>query len=36
VDIGTLADSWRGEPGTPVYVQPYFPGQPPEGVSQDA
>ncbi len=30
VDIGTLADSWRSEPGTPVYVQPYFPqGQPP-------
>ncbi|MDP4502461.1 NADPH-dependent F420 reductase [Nonomuraea turcica] len=35
VDIGTLADSWRSEPGTPVYVQPYFPGRPPEGVSQD-
>ncbi|MGW7259578.1 NADPH-dependent F420 reductase [Streptomyces sp. NPDC054834] len=23
VDIGTLADSWRCEPRTPVYVQPY-------------
>ena len=35
VDIGTLADSWRSEPGTPVYVQPYFPAQPPEGVSRE-
>jgi 8-hydroxy-5-deazaflavin:NADPH oxidoreductase len=35
VDIGTLADSWRSEPGTPVYVQPYFPGQRPEGLSQE-
>jgi predicted dinucleotide-binding enzyme len=35
VDIGTLAESWRGEPGTPVYVQPYFPGQLPEGLSQE-
>ena len=31
-DIGTLADSWRSEPGTPVYCLPYFPGQAPEGV----
>ncbi|MFJ9706486.1 NADPH-dependent F420 reductase [Streptomyces sp. NPDC101234] len=36
VDIGTLADSWRSQPGTPVYVTPYFPGQPPWGVSQEA
>ncbi|MEV1243198.1 NADPH-dependent F420 reductase [Nonomuraea sp. NPDC050022] len=35
VDAGSLADSWRVEPGTPVYVQPYFPGQMPEGVGQD-
>ncbi|MEW1721087.1 NADPH-dependent F420 reductase [Streptomyces sp. NPDC093109] len=35
VDIGTLADSWRSEPETPVYVQPYFPGQPPEGAGQE-
>ncbi|MFF3851290.1 NADPH-dependent F420 reductase [Streptomyces sp. NPDC002328] len=28
VDTGTLADSWRSEPGTPVYVQPYLPAQP--------
>ncbi|HEY6796398.1 MAG TPA: NAD(P)-binding domain-containing protein [Kineosporiaceae bacterium] len=33
VDIGTLADSWRSEPETPVYVQPYLPGQPPEELS---
>jgi predicted dinucleotide-binding enzyme len=32
-DIGTLDDSWRSEPGTPVYCLPYFPGQAPEGVS---
>jgi len=31
-DIGTLADSWRSEPGTPVYCLPYFPGQAPEDV----
>ena len=31
-DIGTLADSWRSEPGTPVYCLPYFPGQTPEGL----
>ncbi|WP_137992759.1 NADPH-dependent F420 reductase [Streptomyces vilmorinianum] len=35
VDIGTLADSWRSEPGTPVYVRPYFPGPPPFGASED-
>ncbi|MFC8509933.1 NADPH-dependent F420 reductase [Streptomyces sp. NPDC057411] len=35
VDIGTLADSWRSEPGTPVYVRPYFPGRPPFGASQE-
>lgn len=35
VDIGTLADSWRSEPGTPVYVRPYFPGMPPWGASED-
>lgn len=34
VDIGALADSWRSEPGTPVYVLPYLPAQPPWGVSQ--
>lgn len=35
VDIGPLADSWRSEPGTPVYVQPYFTFQPPEGTGQE-
>ncbi|CAI7977040.1 8-hydroxy-5-deazaflavin:NADPH oxidoreductase [Frankia sp. Hr75.2] len=34
VDIGTLAESWRSEPGTPVYVQPYLAAQP-AGMSQD-
>ncbi|MEU6198229.1 NADPH-dependent F420 reductase [Streptomyces sp. NPDC047061] len=34
VDIGTLADSWRSEPGTPVYVQPYL-AQRPDGLSQE-
>jgi 8-hydroxy-5-deazaflavin:NADPH oxidoreductase len=24
VDIGPLAESWRSQPGTPVYVQPYM------------
>lgn len=24
VDIGTLAASWRSEPNTPVYIQPYL------------
>jgi len=33
VDVGTLADSWRFEPGSPVYLQPYLPGQPPQGAS---
>lgn len=34
VDIGTLADSWRSEPGTPIYVQPYLPAKP-KGLSQE-
>ncbi|MEV6174454.1 NADPH-dependent F420 reductase [Streptomyces sp. NPDC051954] len=34
VDIGTLAESWRSQPGTPVYVQPYM-AQRPEGLSQE-
>jgi 8-hydroxy-5-deazaflavin:NADPH oxidoreductase len=34
VDIGTLAESWRIEPGTPVYVLPYV-GKPPDGMSQE-
>jgi 8-hydroxy-5-deazaflavin:NADPH oxidoreductase len=35
VDVGTLADSWRFEPGSPVYLQPYLPGQPPQGASPE-
>ncbi|MFD3377515.1 MULTISPECIES: NADPH-dependent F420 reductase [unclassified Streptomyces] len=35
VDIGTLADSWRSQPGTPVYVDPYFTAKPTEGLSQE-
>ncbi|MCT9113545.1 NADPH-dependent F420 reductase [Streptomyces mirabilis] len=34
VDIGTLADSWRCEPGTPVYVWPYL-GDRPEGITKE-
>ncbi|UUU23628.1 NADPH-dependent F420 reductase [Streptomyces sp. DSM 40750] len=34
VDLGTLADSWRSEPGTPVYVQPYMARRP-TGLSQE-
>ncbi|MGW0708068.1 NADPH-dependent F420 reductase [Streptomyces sp. NPDC002643] len=34
VDIGPLTESWRGEPGTPVYVQPYLARRP-EGLSQE-
>lgn len=36
VDVGELSDSWRTQPGTPVYVQPYFPAQRPEGLDQPA
>jgi 8-hydroxy-5-deazaflavin:NADPH oxidoreductase len=36
VDLGALAESWRSEPGTPVYVQPYFPAPRPEGLDQAA
>ncbi|MDH6622728.1 putative dinucleotide-binding enzyme [Streptomyces sp. LBL] len=35
VDIGTLADSWRCEPGTPVYVQPYQGPRPAQITQQD-
>ncbi|TDU05811.1 hypothetical protein EDD99_4344 [Streptomyces sp. 846.5] len=34
VGIGALAESWRSEPGTPVYVQPYMAPRP-EGLSQE-
>ncbi|MFD5316202.1 NADPH-dependent F420 reductase [Streptomyces sp. NPDC127098] len=35
VDIGALADSWRSEPGTPVYGRPYFPAERPPGLNRD-
>jgi hypothetical protein len=34
VDCGTLADSWRIEPNTPVYVLPYV-GEPPAGLTKE-
>ncbi|WP_188188398.1 NADPH-dependent F420 reductase [Nonomuraea sp. SYSU D8015] len=34
VDLGALADSWRSEPGTPVYVQPYMAPWP-DGLGQE-
>jgi hypothetical protein len=34
VDCGTLADSWRIQTATPVYVLPYV-GDPPEGMTKD-
>ncbi|MFE7894723.1 NADPH-dependent F420 reductase [Streptomyces sp. NPDC057412] len=34
VDEGTLAESWRSEPGTPVYTKPYL-GEPPAGLGAE-
>jgi|GEM_PF-3028796 len=34
VDCGTLAESWRIQAATPVYVLPYV-GEPPEGITKD-
>ncbi|MET7320598.1 NADPH-dependent F420 reductase [Streptomyces sp. NPDC005549] len=34
VDLGTLAESWRSEPNTPLYGLPYV-GQPPTGLSSE-
>jgi 8-hydroxy-5-deazaflavin:NADPH oxidoreductase len=34
VDCGTLAESWRIQQATPVYVLPYV-GEPPEGMSKN-
>ncbi len=36
VDAGTLADSWRQEPGTPVYGAPYGPFGNPAGTPASA
>ncbi|MEV7869059.1 NADPH-dependent F420 reductase [Streptomyces sp. NPDC088124] len=35
VDIGTLAESWRSEPGTSGYVRPYM-GARPQGMDEEA
>lgn len=35
VDIGPLSESWRIEPGTPIYVWPYVP-KIPKGLSDEA
>ncbi|MBE4734935.1 MULTISPECIES: NADPH-dependent F420 reductase [Streptomyces] len=34
VDLGPLAESWRAEPGTPVYVTPYL-AERPAGLGQE-
>jgi 8-hydroxy-5-deazaflavin:NADPH oxidoreductase len=34
IDIGSLSESWRIEPGTPIYVWPYVP-KIPEGWSEE-
>jgi predicted dinucleotide-binding enzyme len=34
VDMGPLAESWRSEPTTPVYVAPYL-GNPPSGLNAE-
>jgi predicted dinucleotide-binding enzyme len=36
VDAGSLADSWRQEPGTPAYGSPYGPFSDPAGTPADA
>ncbi|WP_432987645.1 NADPH-dependent F420 reductase [Dactylosporangium sp. CA-233914] len=36
VDVGTLADSWRTQPGTPVYGAPYGEFSDPVGTSASA
>jgi 8-hydroxy-5-deazaflavin:NADPH oxidoreductase len=36
VDAGSLADSWRQQPGTPVYGAPYGPFEQPEGTPASA
>jgi predicted dinucleotide-binding enzyme len=35
VDIGTLAESWRCAPGTPLHVHPYLPARPPGQMTQE-
>ncbi|MFI7231553.1 hypothetical protein ACIBO5_50875 [Nonomuraea angiospora] len=33
MDLGTLAESWRSEPNTPVYIRPYLGELPAMGVA---
>lgn len=35
VYAGNLAESWRFEPGTPIYVAPYMPSGRPENMTQE-
>jgi predicted dinucleotide-binding enzyme len=35
LDIGGFADSWRAEPGTPIYCDPYMPAWPTEKLPSD-
>ncbi|MFC8936224.1 NADPH-dependent F420 reductase [Rhodococcus sp. NPDC057135] len=35
LDTGGLADSWRSEPGTPIYCDPYMPAWPTESLTTD-
>ncbi|WP_142206688.1 hypothetical protein [Subtercola boreus] len=35
LDTGVLADSWRYEPGTPIYCDPYMPAWPTEKLPFD-
>lgn len=35
VDTGTLSGSWRSEPNTPIYVQPYAPPMPGDPTEPD-
>jgi predicted dinucleotide-binding enzyme len=34
IDVASLSDSWRIEPGTPIYVWPYAP-KVPDGLDGD-
>jgi hypothetical protein len=34
VDVGALVDSWRSEPGTPIYFDPYL-ARAPKGMSEE-
>jgi 8-hydroxy-5-deazaflavin:NADPH oxidoreductase len=36
IDIGSLSDGWRTEPGTPIHVWPYAPNVPDRFVGEEA